>query len=194
MPMTKDVATFKILILWRALREDFAGMYADVAVGPDGLTFKGDEKGFFHLPFSRIARIRPGFIEAKGGGYYETKIWVEGERGPMTLRPPRDQTLAPYAAAMRLLASRLEKDGKLARVHVGVSKFEALLPPLLTGPVAVGAFLVAGFAMHPPEWWHFIVIPAVPTLAFGVLTWQAVTRRWPRPARTLADIEPQLPR
>jgi hypothetical protein len=194
MPMTNDVATFKVLITWPPFREDFAGMYADVAVGPDALTFKGDEKGFFHLPLSRIARIRPGFAEAKGGGYYEVKIWVEGERRPMTLRPPRNENLAPYAAAMRMLASRLEKDGKLARVHTGVSKFDALLSPALAGLVAVAAFLVAGFAMHPPAWWHFIVIPAVPTLAFGVLTWQAVTRHWPRPVRTLADIDSQLPR
>jgi hypothetical protein len=42
--MTQEVATFKILITWRPFREGFAGTYAGVAVGPDGLTFKGDEK------------------------------------------------------------------------------------------------------------------------------------------------------
>jgi hypothetical protein len=192
--MTGDVPTFKILTTWWPLREDFAGMYANVAVGPDGLTFKGEEKGLFHLPFSRIARIRPGRTRAKGGTFYKVTVWIEGERRAMTLHVPQNENLASYAAAMRVLASRLQKDGNLARVHVGLSKVGALITPVLVGMVAVAALLVAGFAMHPPEWWHFIVIPGVPAVAFGLVTWQAVTEHWPRPVRTLADIEPHLPR
>jgi len=192
--MTKEIQAFRVLIPWRPFREGFAGTYADVAVARDGLTIKGDEKGFFQLPLARIARLRLGCTEAKGGTYYEVRIWIEGERRPLVLYPPRYENLGPYAAAMRALVSALEKDGRLERVHTGVSKFEALLGPVLMGLVVAGALFVAGFAMHPPEWWHFVVIPGIPALIFGVLTWQAATQRWPRPARVLADIESQLPR
>lgn len=174
-------------------REGFAGSYADVAVARDGVTIKGEERGFFHLPLARIARMRLGFNETRSGIIYEVKLWIEGERKPMPLHPLRE-SLASYAAATRMLAAALEQDGKLARVHTGVSKFAALLGPVLAGFALAGALFVAGFAMHPPRWWHFVVIPGVPAVAFALLTWQAAARLWPRPVRSLAELDKQLPR
>lgn len=191
--MAKEGLTFRVAMPWRPFREDFAGSHADVAIVPDGLTIKGEDKGFFHLPRSRIARLRLGFTEAKSGTYYEVRIWIEGERRPLVLYPLRHLNPGSYAAAMRALGAALEKEGNLARVYTGVSKFEALLGPVLMGLVVAAALFVAGYAMDPPEWWHFVVIPGIPAVVFGVLTWQAATRRWPRPVRMLADLERQLP-
>ncbi len=192
--MTGVGQSFRVVISWRPFREGFAGSYAEVAVARDGVTIKGQEKGYFHLPLSRIARMRLGFTESKSGTFYEVKIWIDGERRPLVLYPLRHESLEPYAAAMRALAAALDEDGKLARVHSGVSKFEALLGPVLMGLVVAAALCVAGFAMHPPEWWHFVVIPGAPAVIFALLSWQAATRRWPRSVRTLADLDPQLPR
>ena len=191
--MTGERHSFRVTISLLPPREGFAGSYADVAVAPEGVTIKGEERGFFHLPLARIARMRLGFNESRSGITYEVKIWIEGEREPMALQPLRE-SLAPYAAAMRVLAAALAQDGKLARVHTGVSKFGALIGPVLAGIALAGALFVAGFAMHPPKWWHFVVIPGLPAVAFGLLTWQAAARLWPRPVRSLAELYAQLPR
>lgn len=190
--MTGERHSFRVTISLLPPREGFAGSYADVAVAPEGVTIKGEERGFFHLPLARIARMRLGFNESRSGIDYEVKIWIEGERDPMPLYPLRHE--ASYAAAMRTLAAALEQDGKLARVHTGVSKFGALIGPVLAGIVLAGALFVAGFAMHPPKWWHFVVIPGLPAVVFGLLTWQAAARLWPRPVRSLAELDAQLPR
>ena len=93
-----------------------------------------------------------------------------------------------------MLVQAFVERGQAARIELGVSKFEALLGPVLTGIVAAMAFLVAGYAMQPAEWWHFVVIPLVPTIAFAMLTWLAVHVHWPHPLVSAGDVERQLPR
>jgi hypothetical protein len=66
--------------------------------------------------------------------------------------------------------------------------------PVLMGVVTAAAILAAAYAMDPPEWWHFIVIPLVPTIALAAAIWQAVHVHWPRPLKAAGDVERQLPR
>ena len=185
-------ASFRTYIVRALKRRDFAGTFANVTVAQDGLTLKGDERGFLHVPFARIARMRVGFTETRSGLIYETKIWLEDEDRPLTLHPDRDNLLG-YAAAVRATATALNDAGRFGRVYRGLSTFEALLGPVLMAPVVLFALLGASVSADPPVWWHFLVIPLLPTAVFGLLVWRSVTRHWPRPVASFAELGLQLP-
>jgi hypothetical protein len=185
-------ASFRSYVV-RALRQrDFAGAFATISVAHDGVTLKGDEKGFLHVPFARVARMRVGFTEAKQGLIYETRIWLEGEAKPLRLFPDREN-LPAYGASIRGIADGLARVGRSDRVEGGVSVFEASLGPALMAPVVLFGLLAATISADPPVWWHFIVIPLIPAVVFGVLVWRSVTRHWPRRLASRAELDLQLP-
>jgi hypothetical protein len=191
--MKKPVHTFRVHMNGRLRRAGLAGDYGVVIVSRDGLTIKGATSGSIQVPWTRIARGRIGYTETKSGLIYEARFWTDEER-TLRLFPLDRGEHAAYAVAMRSLTRELAAIGRLDRIETGVSKFEAMLGPVLIGIVVAAALLVAGYAMHPPLWWHFIVIPGVPATAFAVLTWMAVTVHWPRPLDHVAALDRQLPR
>jgi hypothetical protein len=191
--MTAPAHNFRVHMNGRLRRAGLAGDFAVASVSRDGLTIKGATSGSTQVPWTRIARGRIGYTETKYGVIYEARMWTDDEPA-LTLFPLDLDEHAAYAGAMRSLARELAAIGRLERIETGVSKFEALVGPMLVGIVVAAALLVAGYAMHPPLWWHFIVIPGVPATAFAVLTWMAVTVHWPRPLDHLAALDRQLPR
>lgn len=191
--MTKPVHTFRVHMNGRLQRAGLAGDFAVVSISHDGLTIKGATSGSIQVPWTRIARGRIGYTETNYGLIYEARFWTD-EQPALRLIPLDSDEHATYAAGMRSLAKELAAIGRLERIETGVSKFEALVAPMLTGIVVAAAVLVAGYAMHPPLWWHFIVIPGIPAIAFAVLTWMAVKVHWPRPLDNFAELDRQLPR
>src|SRR5262245_41062485 len=123
--------SFRTRILGALKRYDFAGDHANVSVPQDGMTLSGSERGFLHVPYARVKRVRVGFTETKNGLIYEAKIWLDGERAPLRFFPYDNGDWANYRVAMRGLAAQLNTQGQLARVERGVSKFDAALGPAL---------------------------------------------------------------
>jgi len=138
--------------------------------------------------------VRAGFTETKHGQIYEARIWIDGEEAPLRLFPFERSDRPLYGAAMRTLTQEMQALGHLSRVQSGVSKFEAILAPALIGAVVIAALAAAAFAMEPPKWWHFFVLPGIPAIIFAILVWRARTLHWPRPLQQPSDLEPQLPR
>lgn len=181
-------------VMTRSLRRwDFDGDFATVTVVADGMTLKGEKRGLLHVPFERVEGARIGFTEAKYGLIYEAKVWLDGEKGPLQLLPYGREEEHRYGGAMRGLASALDERGRLARIQRGTSLFEALIGPGLMVPVVFFALFAATVSADPPVWWHFIVIPIFPALIFAALLYRTVTRHWPRPVTSLAELEKQLP-
>jgi len=186
--------TFRSRIVGALRRHDFDGDFAEVSTAPDGLTLKGADRGFLHVPFERVVRLRVGFTEAKQGLIYEAKVWLDGERAPLAFfLYDRREDARGYSGAMRALAASLAESGKLDRVQRGVSLFGALLGPALMVPVVVFALFGASVSADPPVWWHFVVIPLIPSVVLGLLIWRTVTRHMPRAVTSLAELDLQLP-
>lgn len=181
-------------VMTRSLRRrDFDGDFATVTVVADGLTLKGEKRGFLHVPFERVEGARVGFTEAKYGLIYEAKVWLDGEKAPLQLFPYGGEEQHRYGTAMRGLASALHERGRISRIRRGTSLFEALIGPMLMAPVVLAALAAATISADPPVWWHFIVIPLIPALVLAALLYRMVTRHWPRPIASLAELEKQLP-
>ena len=185
--------TFRSRIVGALRRRDFDGDFAEVSTAPDGFTLKGADRGFLHVPFERVVRMRVGFTETKSGLVYEAKVWLDGERVPLAFFPYDRTDARGYSGAMRALAASLAESGKLDRVQRGVSSVEALLGPALIAPVVLFALFAASISADPLVWWHFVVIPLVPSVVLGILIWRAVTRHMPRAVTSLAELDVQLP-
>lgn len=178
---------------WRPFGPNFEGAFAVVSIDPAGITLQGEKGGVLHVPLSRVRRARAGFTESKSARLYELHLWIEGEPRALVLCPHGVANHRSYRQTVVALATALEDEGAGSRVQTGVSAFEALLGPSLMALVVIAAFLVPTLVIEHPEWWHFIVIPLIPTSIFAILVWQALSRRWPRPVRNLADLDRQLP-
>lgn len=188
--MDQQGPTFRTAVASSLRLKDFRGDYADVAVAADGITFKGERQGFLHVPFARIARLRAGFVEGKTGKTYRALVWLEGEEdAPLLLLPLYDD--AAYASAVRAIAARLAGDGRLTRVEGGTTKADAIIGSMLFSVVMVGAIAIS--IIVGKAWWHYLVIPAAPTLATAALIWSAYAYHWPRKVTALSDLDRQLP-
>lgn len=189
--MTEPDPHFSTAVASPFTEKDFRGRHVDVAVVADGITFKGEQRGFLHVPFARIARMRAGFFESKTGKSFETRVWLDGEDKPLRLLPVYYDDDGAYARAVRAIAARLQADGALARVEGGTSKIDALVAPVLFGLVTVAAIAIS--LIVSKAWWQYIVIPFVPTIVTGVLIWNAGRHHWPRQVKALSELDRQLP-
>lgn len=145
------------------------------------------------LPVAAIARMRSGFSDARGGPFYATVLWPQGEQ-PIRLAPLQRQDRYAYAAFVRALAARVAATHGLRAVERGESQFDALLGPVLSALVVPPALAVSIFLLadQPP---YLRWLPAViPLLAFAVLIWSYQTIHRPRPVEDLAELDRQLPR
>ena len=185
-------AAFRVHLNEPMQRAGLGGNFARVAATHDGLTITGESAGSLRLPWSTLHRARVGFTETTYGLVYEALLSPAGEPA-VRLLPYDHSDLAGYADAMRMLTRELSANGRAARIELGISKFEALFAPVLVGIVAAMAVFIAAFAMHPPRWWHVIVIPGIPAIAWAILTWRAVHVHWPRALAAMSDLERQLP-
>jgi hypothetical protein len=183
---------FRAYLLGSLKRRDFDGRFVTVEVAPDGVTLKGERGGFLHLPLERVARLRAGFTEGKYGPVYEARLWLDGEPAPLLFYPLEHQDRPAYAAAIRTIASALHARGG-ARLERGVNAIGAALGPALMGIVVAFGFFGASISADPPVWWHFVVIPLIPSVVLGALIWRAATRHWPKPVASPAELDVQLP-
>ena len=190
--MTNAAPSFRIFCPRALRREGFNGPYVTVVISSEGLALKGDQAGSVHVSWSQVERARIGFTEGKYGPIYEARLWVSGWPISLAIFPDREGRSA-YAEGMRTLVGQMQSLGHLKRVSAGTSPFEAILGPALMAIVSAAAIAAAAFAMEPPEWWHFVVIPFFPVLITAYLIWRAVTVHWPRPLEAVRDIERELP-
>jgi hypothetical protein len=163
-----------------------------VALDDGWLAFAGEDPTVLRLPVAAIERMRSGFVDARGGPFYQTILWPAGDK-PIKLAPLREDRLL-YAAFVRALAAEVAAHHGPGAVERGESQVGALLGPVLIGLVLVAALAVCAYALadHPP---HLRWIPAlVPALIFGLLTWKYRTVHRPRPVADLAELDRQLPR
>lgn len=191
--MAAEATSFRCRVVRALRRRDFCGDHIIATITGDGITLRGQGRGFLHVPLDRVDRLRAGFTESKYGPIHETNVWLEGEREPLRIFPYDRTDDRSYSTGIRMLAAALAERGKLGRVERGLSTFEALFGPALMAPVVLLALAGAAVAADPPVWWHFFAIPFIPATVFGVLVWRAVTRHMPRAVGSLQELEVQLP-
>jgi hypothetical protein len=167
------------------------GSVAWVRVGNDVIDLTGADGGQVRIRLDDMTRIRVGYLDSKGRAY-ETRIWSWGAEKPLRIMPTI-ASWAAYAQAVRSLASGLVARQRKDRIERGYSRFDALLGPVLTGLLVLGAVGVSIFALGNEPWWGRLLVPVIPLIVFGSLLWLGVARYWPRPIRELSDLDVQLP-
>jgi peptidoglycan/LPS O-acetylase OafA/YrhL len=110
----------------------------------------------------------------------------------ITLTPYRE-AWPSYGATVREFAGGMAAAGRGDRLERGLSKGMALLAPIALTPVALGAAAVSLFALENEPWWGRLIVPAIPIAILALTLWLGLTRIWPRPVRTLADLHGQVP-
>jgi hypothetical protein len=180
-------------IATRALkREGFAGDHIWVGCREGRLDLIGEKDGQIRLTPKDILRIRIGYEETKYSKIFQTVIWREGAGKPLDLTPLGDHR-AHYAATVRAFAAQMAAAGLQDRVERGVSKFSAVLGPVLIGILVLATLGISIFVLTEEPWWGRLIVPAVPTVLLGVLVWNMLARQMPRPIRDLAELDKQLP-
>lgn len=158
----------------------------------NSLELRGETAGNVYIAPDQIHRLRIGFIEAKGGGFYRTRLWSTLTEKPLDLRPTR-VTFRGYTLVMSALAEVMIAADRREQVETGSSKFDALFAPVLIGIVTLGALVLALFVLTDEPWWGRMIIPLVPSVVFAILTRNAVKRHWPRALMDIEQLSKQLP-
>lgn len=180
-------------IATRALkREGFAGDHIWVGCREGRLDLIGEKGGQIRLAPKDILRIRIGYEETKYSKIYQTVIWRRGATKPLDLTPVGDHR-ANYAATMRAFAGQMAAAGLQNRIERGVSKFSAMLGPVLIGILALAAVCISIFVLTEEPWWGRMIVPFIPIVLLGFLLWNMLARQMPRPIQDLAELDKQLP-
>jgi hypothetical protein len=156
----------------------------------DALELRGDTGGALRIAPADLERARFGFAEGKGRRY-RAEIWRVSTAEPVTLEPSPG-TWPAYTRAMLAFAKGCLAAQRIDRIERGSTKLDALLPALLTAPLAVGTLLGA-FVLTDDPWWGRTLVPALPTALLAVLLWTGLTRHWPRAIAEPDDLRIQLP-
>jgi hypothetical protein len=185
------VTAFDAALTRRLRRKGLAGRPARVAFEGGALTLSGAESGRVVIPLADVARLRVGSEDTKYGRHYVCCLWLVGSERPLVLlplgrRPPE------YGATVRGFAAELARSGGLERIEGGVSRAAALFMPVAFGLLLLAALGVSLFALGNEPWWGRLIVPLIPGLLFGLGLWLCVTRYWPRPIRSLADLDRHL--
>ena len=176
----------------RLRRGRVCGSPVRVALDDGWLAFAGEDPTTLRLPVAAIERMRSGFVDARGGPFYQTILWPAGDK-PIKLAPLREDWLL-YAAFVRALAAEVAGQHGAGAVERGESHVGALFGPVLIGLVLVAALAVGAYVLadHPP---HLRWLPAlVPALVFAVLVSRYRVVHRPGPVADLAELDRQLPR
>jgi hypothetical protein len=136
--------------------------------------------------------MRVGSEDTKYGRCYECRLWVAGSEAPPLVLQPLGRRPPEYGATVRAFAGALAAAGGLERIEGGVSRAAALFMPVAIGLLFLAAAGIALFALGNEPWWGRLLVPLVPGLLFALGVRLAITRYWPRPIRSLAELEPHL--
>lgn len=191
-PVTQPAAAFGAHGNRRLRRGGARGSPVRVTLGAGWLDIAGEDPTPLRLPISAIARMRVGFVDARGGPFYQTLVWPAGD-DPIKLAPLREDRLA-YAAFVRALAAEVAAQHGPGAVERGESQLGALFGPVSIGLVLVAALAVGAWVLadHPP---HLRWLPAlIPALVFAVLVSRYRVVHRPRSVEDLAELDRQLPR
>lgn len=149
------------------------------------LEIEGAEGGRLRIAPTQVERLRSGRDNmAKYGPHYETRLWLTGEREPLTLSVAGTAVAGPYVATMRGFGAAMASASRLDRVQSGISVIDTLLGPALMGIVFLAAVGVALFVITNEPWWGRMIVPVVPGVVTAILAFVA-RRNWPRPARSV---------
>jgi hypothetical protein len=170
--------------------EGLAGGHVWGSFVDEALELRGDTGGALRIEPADLERARLGFAEGKGRRY-RAEIWRTTAREPLTLEPSQG-TWPAYTRAMLAFAKACAVVHRIDRIERGSTKLDALLPALLTAPLAVGT-LVSAFVLTDDPWWGRTLVPALPTALCAVLLWSGLTRHWPRPIADPDELRVQLP-
>ncbi|MGH6941271.1 hypothetical protein [Hypericibacter sp.] len=180
-------------ITTRALkREGFVGDYIWVDCREGRLELIGEKAGQIRLAPKDIQRLRIGYEETKYSKIYQTVIWRQGAAKPLDLTPLSEHRVN-YAVTVRVFAGQMVASGFQNRVERGVSKFSAILGPVLIGILVLAALCISIFVLTEEPWWGRMIVPFIPIVLLGFLIWNMMARQMPRPIRNLAELDKQLP-
>jgi hypothetical protein len=176
----------------RLRRSRVHGSPVRVALDDGWLAFAGEDPTTLRLPVTAIERMRTGFVDARGGPFYQTILWPAGDR-PIKLAPLREDRLL-YAAVVRALAAEVAAHRGPGAVERGESRLGALFGPVMIGLVLAAALAVSLFALaDEPSLLRWVPV-AVPAPLFALLVWRYRAVHRPRPVADLGELDRQLPR
>lgn len=176
----------------RLRRVGARGRQVRVSLGAGGLDVVGEDPTPLRLPVTAIERMRSGFVDARGGPFYQTLLWPVGD-DPIKLAPLREDRLL-YAAFVRALAAEVAARHGPGAVERGESHLGALFGPVFLGLVLVAALAVSAWVLadQPPYLRWLPALVAAPVFAVVVSRYRLVHR--PGPVADLAELDRQLPR
>lgn len=170
--------------------EGLAGGHVWGSFVDEALELRGDAGGALRIEPVELERVRFGFAEGKGRRY-RAEIWRTSASAPVTLEPSQG-TWPAYTRAMLAFSKECAVAGRIDRIHRGSTKLDAMLPALLTAPLAIGT-LATAFLFTDDPWWGPTLVATLPTALCAVLLWSGLTRHWPRPIAHPDELRTQLP-
>ncbi|GEM_PF-3449536 len=156
------------------------------------LELRGETSGNVYLAPDQIHRLRIGFHETKSGRFYRAKLWTTLTEKSIELRPTA-ATFRGYTAVMTAFADEMIAQNRRDRVETGSSRFDAAFGPVLMAIPTLAALILALTVLTDEPWWGRMIIPIVPLVLFGILTWMGVQRYWPRELLDIQQLTKQLP-
>ncbi len=187
-----QTAAFQAVLTGQLEKHGLAGSPVTAWVERGALALAGAKSGRVLIAPSRVMRMRIGYSESKSRRYHEAKLWLADTGERVTLHPIWGHMPA-YGAVMRDFARAMEKAGALDRVERGDSIATALILPVLMGLLALAAIFISVVVLEDEPWWGRMIAPIVPVALTGFGIWLAAARHWPRPIRSLAELDKQLP-
>jgi hypothetical protein len=153
---------------------------------------RGETAGNVLITPEQIVRARIGFYETRSGRFFRTKLWTTLTDKPIELQPT-PASKGGYALVITQFAEMMIAQNKRDRVETGSTKFDAVFGPTLIGIPTLVAFILALFVLTNEPWWGRMIVPLVPSIIFGLLTWMGVKRYWPRVLLDVRQLTKQLP-
>lgn len=183
---------FDAALTRRLRRRGLAGRPVRVAFEGGALTLSGAQSGHLRIAPADVTRMRVGSEDSKYGRHYVWQLWLaDGAERSLALIPMQRGS-PPYGATVRAFAAALANVGGLERIEGGLSRAAALYMPIAFGVLFLAAAGVSLFALGNEPWWGRLIVPVVPAVLLLVGIWLAITRYWPRPIRSLEELDRHL--
>lgn len=191
-PLATAAPAFAAALNGSLRRAGLSGSPARVEVQPGWLAVTGAKAGRLTILPAEVVRLRVGYEETKYGRSCTCRLWLEGAESRALALEPVQRRDPAYGAAVRAFAAAVAGQGRIDRIETGISPAAALFLPVVFGLLFLVAAGISIFLLGNEPWWGRLIAPVVPGLVFALGIHLARSRYWPRPIRTLSDLEPHL--
>ena len=186
-----EVATC-ILRLTRSLKR--AGLRGGPVTGEwsgAALALTGAQEGHLRIDSAMVQRIRCGYIEGKYGRFYETRVWLMGERKPIKLEPQKPDEI-PYGTVMRLFARKVAVQRGVTAVERGTTAMWAHITLFLL-LIPVIAYTVLALTISERRDWLGWTAGTIFFWLFGLVAFLLYRRQRPCAVGDVEELEVFLP-